>query len=98
MDAVVILPVGAEADEIGAAEDIQGFAQQTLLLELQAAQRDTALMLARAAESKDPATGSHIERIYGYTLELARGLGLGEERAGEIASGRGGADRVDAGT
>lgn len=53
--------------------------------DLQDAQQYTALMLARTAESKDPTMGSHVERIYGYTLLLARGLGLGEERAVEIA-------------
>ena len=54
--------------------------------ELQDAQRHTALMLARAAESKDPTTGSHIERVYGYTLLLARSLGFGEEEAEEVAT------------
>lgn len=54
--------------------------------ELEDAQRHAALMLARVAESKDPATGSHIERIYGYTLCLARSMGLEEERALEIAA------------
>ena len=49
------------------------------------AERRTAVMLARAAESKDPSSGSHIDRIFGYTLLLGRGLGLGEERAQEIA-------------
>lgn len=55
------------------------------LRELREAQRHIALMLARAAESKDPTTGSHIERIYGYSLMLARGLGIEETRAEEIA-------------
>ena len=44
-------------------------------------------MLARTAESKDPSMGSHVERIYGYTLLLARALGLGDQRAVEIAEG-----------
>lgn len=51
------------------------------------AQQYTALMLARTAESKDPAMGSHVERIYGYTLLLARALGLAEDRAIAIAEG-----------
>ena len=55
--------------------------------DLERAQQDTALMLARTAESKDPSMGSHVERIYGYTLLLARALGLGEHRALEIAEG-----------
>lgn len=42
-------------------------------------------MLARAAEAKDATTGSHMERIYGYSLMLARGMGIEDARAEEIA-------------
>ena len=51
-----------------------------------AAQEYTALMLARAAEAKDPTTGLHLERMYHYSLALARAMEFSEAAALEIAT------------
>lgn len=53
--------------------------------DLREAQKHTAILLARAAESKDPTTGSHVERIYAFSHALARGLGIDKARSEEIA-------------
>ncbi len=43
-------------------------------------ERETIFCLARAAEYRDPETGSHIQRMAHYSMLIARHLGLSEEQ------------------
>lgn len=47
-------------------------------------ERESLLVLARAAESRDPQTGSHLTRMASYSKIIALELGLSEDEAEEI--------------
>lgn len=47
-------------------------------------ERESLLVLARAAESRDPQTGSHLTRMASYSKLIALELGLSEDEAEEI--------------
>jgi two-component system, response regulator RpfG len=47
-------------------------------------ERESLLVLARAAESRDPQTGSHLSRMASYSKVIALELGLCEDEAEEI--------------
>jgi response regulator RpfG family c-di-GMP phosphodiesterase len=47
-------------------------------------ERESLIVLARAAESRDPQTGSHLTRMASYSKIIALALGLSEAQADEI--------------
>ena len=47
-------------------------------------ERESLIVLARAAESRDPHTGSHLTRMASYSKVIALALGLSEVQADEI--------------
>jgi putative two-component system response regulator len=47
-------------------------------------EQESLIVLARAAESRDPQTGSHLLRMASYSKVIALALGLSEEEAEEI--------------
>jgi putative two-component system response regulator len=57
---------------------------QLMTAELAERERESLLVLARAAESRDPETGFHLLRMAAYSKVVALTLGLSEEVAEEI--------------
>lgn len=52
--------------------------------ELAARERESLMVLAKAAESRDPETGFHLLRMAGYSHQIALNLGLSESEAEQI--------------
>lgn len=52
--------------------------------ELAARERESLMVLAKAAESRDPETGFHLLRMAGYSHQIALCLGLSENEAEQI--------------
>ncbi len=65
-------------------EDLEDRVRQRTLL-LEEALDEGILMLAKAAEEKDEATGNHVYRIHDMTLELCEALKIEERKAKEIS-------------
>ncbi len=57
---------------------------QEMTVVLAERERESLLVLARAAESRDPQTGSHLTRMASYSKIIALELGLSEDEAEEI--------------
>lgn len=57
---------------------------QEMTAELAARERESLMVLAKAAESKDPETGFHLLRMAGYSHQIALCLGLSENEAEQI--------------
>lgn len=57
------------------ADEVRKATQQLVIQE-----RETVFCLAKAAEYRDPETGSHIQRMAHYSRHIARNLGLSDEQ------------------
>lgn len=57
---------------------------QEMTIELAQREQESLLVLARAAESRDPETGHHLIRMSAYSRLIAQGLGLPEEMVEHI--------------
>ena len=57
---------------------------QEMTIELAEREQESLLVLARAAESRDPDTGHHLTRMAAYSRLIAQGLGLNEEAVEHI--------------
>ena len=68
--ALELVPLGAPVPQASlAASHLQGVREMEVA---------TVLSLARAIEARDNHTGSHVERVQRYSLELAQRLGLAD--------------------
>jgi len=73
---------GTAAAYIGIARDITDMKRlEQMLYEMSL---EAIFMLSLAAEAKDNVTGSHLQRVRGYSEAIARQLGLPEEQVAEI--------------
>jgi putative two-component system response regulator len=57
---------------------------QEMTIELAEREQESLLVLARAAESRDPQTGHHLARMSAYSRLIAQGLGLDEDTVEHI--------------
>ena len=82
MHATPILSGGGQPGHVGTLEDITE--HRTLEQERQRAYERTTLLLAMAAEARDPYTEHHLFRIRGYSEAIALQMDLSPEAAKEI--------------
>jgi response regulator RpfG family c-di-GMP phosphodiesterase len=79
----------AEAQQVRAVEDFRRAYDQALALagRLDEAYLETITALARAVEARDSYTGSHVERVRQYSMEIGAAMGMGGDALRQLEFG-----------